>query len=121
MGGKSLIPAQSGGGGRFRADVVAAVESLFSNRDVKTFDASVDKLKRSARFRAVATDGRASTTNILSPGLVSTVTSIPGTKRAFERQVTALFHEGYSQTDSGRILNCSQAHISNTQRRLGLR
>jgi hypothetical protein len=119
VGKKSLIPMP--GGSSFRADVAAAVQSLLDNSNVKGLDVSVDKVRRTARFRAVGQDGRASTTDILSPGLVATVTSVPGTKKAFERQVTALFEQGYSQTDSGRILDCSQAHISKTQRRLGLR
>lgn len=119
MGKRSLIPAPSGDS--FRADVVAAVEGLFDNTRVVKFDVAVEKKNRTAKIRAVAEDGRSSTTNILAPGLVSTINSAPISKRSFDKSVVALFREGYTQTDSGRILDCSQAHISNTQRRLGLR
>ncbi|MEA1086429.1 hypothetical protein SFC76_19320 [Sphingomonas sp. CD22] len=116
---KNLIPAPRGDG--FKADVVSAVEGLFNNGAAKSFDIAVDKKNRTARIRAVAEDGRSSLTNILAPGLVATINNTPGTKKSFEKSVAALFHQGYSQTESGHILDCSQAHISNTQRRLGLR
>lgn len=121
MGGKSrsLIPIIDKGS--FEADVIAATTSLLQNGRVEKFDMTVDKDARIARIKAVADDGRTSTTDILGPGLSATVNYNPSDKTARDTNIATLFHRGFTQSDSARMLNISQPLVSKVQRRLGLR
>lgn len=104
--------------GNLGTDLIAATNSLMADDTVQNFDVSVNKRTGIARLKAVSRDGRVMTQEAVGPGLTVRIDYTPEDKRSRDANIIALRQRGLTQTETGRMLNVSQALVAKVESRL---